>query len=66
METRVLDRTQQNPASNLGLEEADRGEDGEAEIMDRNCQTTVRTAGSVKTSPSSVNARLLAATFAFH
>jgi len=49
------------------LEEADKraGEDLEVEIVDGICQTALRTAGSVKTPPSSINAGLLATAFAF-
>lgn len=68
MGTCVLDRTQQNPGSNSGLEEADRAikEDHERKAMDGNCPIILKTAGSIKTSPFSMNARLLAAAIAFH
>lgn len=41
-------------------------EDCEADITGGNCQATLRTAGSVKTSNFSMIARLLAVAFAFH
>lgn len=68
METNVFDRTQQNLGSNSGLQEAysRAGEGCEADNYGRKMSDYLKTARLVKTSLSSMNARLQAVAFAFH